>query len=112
MIFVFGSNLLGLHGGGAAFEAYQKHGAVWGQGEGLQGNSYALPTKRSPGSFMSCEDLEVHVTRFIEFAKSRPDLQFRVTRVGCGLAGFTEEQVIPLFAAAPTNCHFEWFSDT
>lgn len=110
MIFVFGSNLLGLHGGGAALEAYEEHGAVWGKGEGLYGNSYALPTKRSPGNFMPYEDLKVHVTRFVEFAKSRPDLQFRVTRVGCGLAGFTEEEVKPLFENAPGNCHFEWFT--
>lgn len=99
-IMVFGSNLSGIHGAGAARYALQHHGAIMGQGMGLQGTSYALPTKGVNISFMKLEDIARHVMAFISFTKIRPDLTFRVTRVGCGLAGFKDEQIAPLFKEA------------
>lgn len=99
-IMVFGSNLSGIHGAGAARYALLHHGAVMGQGMGLQGSSYALPTKGVNISFMPLADIGRHVAAFISFAKIRPDLTFRVTRVACGLAGFKDEQIAPLFKDA------------
>ena len=99
-VLVFGSNLSGIHGAGAAKYARLHHGAIMGQGMGLQGSSYALPTKGVNISFMPLEDIGKHVNEFISFAKSRPDLTFRVTRVGCGLAGFKDEEIAPLFRGA------------
>lgn len=94
-IFVFGSNLQGFHGGGAAALAYRSFGAVWGQGEGLQGQSYALPTM-----FSDPRDMQPYVANLLDCAKSHPDLKFYVTEVGCGIAGFTVAQIAPLFEAA------------
>ena len=91
-IFVFGSNLQGAHGGGAAWLAYDKFGAVWGQGVGLQGQSYGIPTMQG-----GVETIEPYVTEFIRFAKAHPELTFLVTRIGCGIAGFTPKQIAPLF---------------
>ena len=99
-IFVFGSNLSGIHGAGAARHALLHHGATMFQGIGLQGSSYALPTKGVNISFMPLEDIGRHVAAFIDFAKIRPDLTFRVTRVGCGLAGFKDTDIAPLFTEA------------
>lgn len=93
-IFVFGSNCHGSHGAGAARMAVEKFGAIWGQGEGLQGSSYALPTMEG------IENLEKAVKRFTEFATEHQELQFLVTAVGCGIAGYTPEQVAPFFADA------------
>ncbi|WP_218138672.1 A1S_2505 family phage non-structural protein [Bizionia paragorgiae] len=90
-IFVFGSNLDGLHGGGAAAVA-RKWGAIWGQGVGLQGQTYAIPTMQG-----GVETIEPYVDEFLTFAKSRPNLKFLVTEIGCGIAGFTVEQIAPLF---------------
>ena len=94
-IFVFGSNLAGHHGGGAARLAYNRFGAVWGQGVGLQGQSYAIPTMQG-----GVETIKPYVDQFIEFATSHPELTFLVTRIGCGIAGFRDEEIAPLFAAA------------
>ena len=94
-IFVFGSNLGGMHGGGAARAAYNRFGAVWGQGFGLQGQSYAIPTMQG-----GVETIKPYVDEFIEFAQAHPELKFLVTRIGCGIAGFRDEQIAPLFAAA------------
>ncbi len=94
-IFVFGSNLKGLHGGGAAYIAYRKFGAVIGQGVGLQGHSYAIPTMQG-----GVETIRPYVDEFIEFAKAHPELTFLVTRIGCGIAGFTNEEISPLFERA------------
>ena len=91
-IFVFGSNLQGMHGGGAARLAYNKFGAIWGQGVGLQGQSYGIPTMHG-----GVEDIKPYVDEFIEFAKSHPELTFLVTRIGCGIAGFRDEEIAPLF---------------
>ena len=94
-IFVFGSNLRGLHGGGAAYIAYRKFGAIMGQGVGLQGQSYAIPTMQG-----GVETIKPYVDDFIAFAKQHPHLTFLVTRIGCGIAGFTDEEIAPLFEAA------------
>ena len=94
-IFVFGSNLAGMHGGGAAWVAYWKFGAIMGQGVGLQGRSYGIPTMQG-----GVETIKPYVDEFIEFAKSRQDLTFLVTRIGCGIAGFTDEEIAPLFEKA------------
>ena len=99
-ILVFGSNLSGIHGAGAAKYARLHHGAIMGQGIGLQGSSYALPTKGVNISFMPLTDIGRHVAAFISFAKIRSDLTFRVTRVGCGLAGFKDTEIAPLFRDA------------
>ena len=94
-IFVFGSNLAGAHGGGAAHIACQRFGAIWGQGVGLQGLSYAIPTMQG-----GVETIKPYVDQFIEFATSHPEMTFLVTRIGCGIAGFRDEEIAPLFAAA------------
>ena len=94
-IFVFGSNLAGQHGGGAARLAYQKFGAVWGQGVGLHGQSYGIPTMQG-----SVETIKPYVDEFIEFAKRNPQLKFLVTEIGCGIAGFQVEEIAPLFKQA------------
>lgn len=98
-IFVFGSNLQGIHGKGAALTA-RKFGAKIGVGEGLQGQTYALPTKRTPYEPLTQLEVAMYIGEFIEFAKSKPHLTFLVTKVGCGNAGFTEEQIKPMFADA------------
>ena len=94
-IFVFGSNLGGMHGGGAARVAYLKFGAIMGQGVGLQGQSYAIPTMQG-----GVETIRPYVDEFIKFAEEHQDLTFLVTRIGCGIAGFTDEEISPLFAKA------------
>ena len=94
-IFVFGSNLAGMHGAGAAYVAFQKFGAIMGCGIGLRGQSYAIPTMQG-----GVETIKPYVDEFIEFAKSHPDLFFYVTRIGCGIAGFRDREIAPLFFAA------------
>ena len=94
-IFVFGSNLSGMHGGGAARVAHQKFGAEWGIGVGLTGRSYAIPTMQG-----GVETIKPHVDDFVVFAKKHQEYKFLVTRIGCGIAGFTEEEIAPLFAQA------------
>lgn len=99
-IFVFGSNRAGIHGAGAAKEAYQHWGAKWGVGEGLQGSSYALPTKDHGIQTLGLNDIQDHVDDFEWFAREHTDLHFFVTRVGCGLAGYTDADIAPLFRNA------------
>lgn len=94
-IFVFGSNLAGAHGGGAARLAYNRFGAVWGQGVGLHGQSYAIPTMQG-----GVETIKPYVDEFIRFAKGNRHLTFLVTRIGCGIAGFRDEEIAPLFKEA------------
>lgn len=91
-IFVYGSNLAGAHGGGAARLAYNRFGAVWGQGVGLQGQSYAIPTMQG-----GVETIKPYVDEFIRFAKEHPELKFLVTKIGCGIAGFKVDEIAPLF---------------
>lgn len=94
-VFVFGSNLAGAHAGGAARVALDKFGAVWGQGVGIQGQSYAIPTMQG-----GVETIKPYVDDFFSFAKSHTELVFLVTRIGCGIAGFKDEEIAPLFADA------------
>jgi hypothetical protein len=105
---VFGSNLAGRHGKGAALTAKLRHGATQGQGEGLQGQSYGIPTKGGEKtgtlSLLPLHQIEWHVLRFVEFARDHPHLLFFVTRIGCGLAGFRDDQIAPFFRDAPANC--------
>ena len=106
-IFVFGSNLAGMHGGGAAYAAWRKFGAIMGQGVGLQGQSYAIPTMQG-----GVETIRPYVDEYIAFAKAHPELFFYVTRIGCGIAGFRDEEIAPLFTAArgvPNICLPESF---
>ena len=94
-VFVFGSNLGGFHAGGAARVAVDKFGAVWGQGVGLQGQSYAIPTMHG-----GVDVIKPYVDEFIAFAREHRELKFLVTPIGCGIAGFTVEEIAPLFADA------------
>lgn len=94
-VFVFGSNLDGHHYGGAARIAEEKFGAIFGQGVGLQGQSYAIPTMQG-----GVETIRPYVDEFIEFAKQHPELVFLVTRIGCGIAGFKDSEIAPLFRSA------------
>ena len=90
-VFVFGSNLAGAHGGGA----YRKFGAIWGQGVGLQGQSYGIPTMQG-----GVETIRPYVDVFIQFAREHIEYKFLVTRIGCGIAGFRDEEIAPLFMNA------------
>ncbi len=94
-IFVFGSNLRGMHAGGAARVANSKFGAEWGVGVGLTGQCYAIPTMQG-----GVETIKPYVDEFIQFAKEHPNLTFLVTRIGCGIAGFTDDEISPLFEKA------------
>lgn len=96
-VFVFGSNLQGRHAGGAARIAMNRFGAIFGQGVGMQGNSYAIPTMQG-----GVETIRPYVEEFIDYAKSHPDLTFYVTKIGCGIAGFSFEEMAPLFSDAIT----------
>lgn len=94
-IFVFGSNLQGMHGGGAATVALRNFGAVWGCGVGRQGQSYAIPTMQG-----EVETIKPYVDEFIEYARQHTELTFYVTRIGCGIAGFNDKDIAPLFKEA------------
>lgn len=104
MVFVFGSNLAGRHGKGAALFARQNRGAIYGQGSGLQGDSYAIPTKDEYLKTLPLAKIKVFVNAFIVFAERHPEMEFEVTRIGCGLAGYTDNQIAPMFQGAPSNC--------
>jgi hypothetical protein len=110
MIFVFGSNEAGIHGAGSALDARRKHGAVYKVGVGRQGQSYGIPTcavpSGSPGWEIPFEKVVGYVDGFIAYARANSD-EFMVTRVGCGFAGWTDEQMAPLFALAPDNCWYD-----
>lgn len=94
-IFVFGSNLSGYHGGGAARIAHLRFGAEWGVGVGLTGRSYAIPTMQG-----GTDTIRPYVDEFVAFAQGHPELRFLVTRIGCGIAGFRDEEIAPLFRQA------------
>lgn len=122
-VFVFGSNLRGLHGGGAAHAALNEHGAVWGKGSGHYGDSYAIPTKGnelslrprgqlaqwSVGKTLDIEVIRPFTVVFFLYAQHHPDLRFDVTRLGCGLAGLKDEEVAPMFLEASKllNVYFD-----
>jgi len=104
MIFVFGSNLAGRHGAGAALHARNAWGAKYGVGEGPTGSAYAIPTKDEHIKTRALVDIKASVDRFLDYARCRPFETFQVTRVGCGLAGYTDDQIGPMFRGAPSNC--------
>lgn len=102
-IFVFGSNLKGFHGAGAALTALKDHGAILGQGIGLQGRSYAIPTKDTRLKALPLEHIRNHVSDFLKFARLRPEYIFLVTRIGTGYAGYTDAQISPMFDGCNGN---------
>ena len=102
-IFVFGSNLAGKHGKGAALHARVVHGAIYGQGEGLQGRSYGIPTKDEHIQTLPLDRINDHVRTFLAFARQRPEMTFRLTPIGCGLAGYSTKQIAPMFRGSPNN---------
>lgn len=129
-VFVFGSNTAGIHGAGAARHAYERHGAISGRGIGLWGNSYAIPTKghtehkgwngriiRNIGGPLSLADIKKHVEAFKNHARMHFDRDYKVTQIGCGLAGFKPEDIAPMFVGSPSNCLFDgawhpWLGDS
>lgn len=115
-VFVFGSNLRGAHGAGAARDAVLHWGADLGQGVGRQGMSYAIPTKNQQIKTMSLDEIRPYVDNFIAYAVGYSDTVFQVTQIGCGLAGYSAKQIAPLFKDAPKNCLFDeawkpWLGD-
>lgn len=103
-IFVFGSNLSGRHGKGAALYARRVHGAEYGVGRGRTGNAYAIPTKNEWLVTLPLLTISLFVDEFISYAESHSELSFFVTRIGCGLAGYRDENIAPMFKKAPSNC--------
>ena len=106
-IFVFGSNQAGLHGAGAAKHAARRHGAVRGQGYGPMGTCFGIPTKNHYIKTLPIGKVEEYITKFLIYAHAHPELEFQVTRVGCGLAEYDDEDIAPMFRGAPSNCHFD-----
>lgn len=106
-IFVFGSNLHGRHGAGAARTALRFHGARYGCGEGPQGMAYAIPTKDGALQTLPLDVIKRKVENFIHYAEEHPELQFFVTRIGCGLAEYRNEDIAPFFIGAPGNCKLD-----
>lgn len=104
-IFTFASNLAGRHGKGSALEAVQKYGAKYGQGVGLQGSSYGIPTKGYNLEILLLPEIKAYVDQFLIFAEARPNWMFHIVKIGCGLAGYNEADIKPLFKEAPTNCN-------
>lgn len=102
-IFVFGSNLAGRHGKGAALTARRSFGARYGVGVGRTGNAYAIPTKGHNLEVLPLRIIEHHVKSFLDYAQLHPEDEFFVTRIGCGLAGYTDSQIAPFFKDAPKN---------
>lgn len=105
-VWVFGSNLAGRHGAGAAKVAANDFGAQPGKGAGISGQSYAIPTKDAHLKVMPIDEVKPHIDEFIGFAQRNPQLDFFVTRIGCGLAGYSDRVIAPLFSNAPDNCSF------
>lgn len=109
-VFVFGSNLAGRHGKGAALEAVRHHGAIYGRGIGRQGMSYAIPTKDGKLKTLPLDIIRGVALEFLMYAYENKDTKFFLTRVGCGLAGYSDEQIAPLFNQCPANVRIppEW----
>src|SRR5690349_9268275 len=109
-IFVFGSNEAGRHGKGAALDARRHYGAEYGVGFGRTGDAWAIPTKDAELRTLPLERIEHYVRQFLAYAEQHPELMFKVTAIGTGLAGYRHEDIAPMFARAPTNCRLpdEW----
>ena len=114
MIFVFGSNLAGRHGKGAALCARNLHGAEYGIGIGRTGNAYAIPTRDKMIRTLPLSEIAKYVSDFLDYARAHPELEFEVTKIGCGLAGYEEHEIKPMFKDAPMNCLLpdQWRSET
>lgn len=110
-IFVFGSNLAGRHGKGAALEARRMYGAEYGVGVGPTGRAYAIPTKNQNLQPLPLAVIAQYIKLFLMHARAYPEHEFYVTRIGCGLAGYNEAQIRPMFDGAPENCTFTWTAD-
>lgn len=114
-VFVFGSNARGAHGKGSALEACNRFGYPYSKYVGFNqnqfGRAYAIPTKGEKLEILPLNEIKVYIDDFIEFAKEHPELEFFVTRIGCGLANYDDIEIAPLFAASPLNCSFaeSWF---
>jgi hypothetical protein len=102
-VFVFGSNLAGRHGKGAALFALKNHGAIYGQGIGFQGRSYAIPTKDADLRTLPLDTIASFVKHFLAYADAYPELTFNVTPIGCGLAGYKPTDIAPMFRDVPHN---------
>ena len=105
-IFVFGSNEAGIHGGGAARHAFDKLGAIWGQGVGHQGLCYGIPTKDYQIRTLPLICIQSYIKGFLHHAAMHPETTFHVTQIGCGLAGLEPKDIAPMFQDAPANCQF------
>ena len=113
MEFVFGSNERGVHGAGAAAFAVKHKGAIMGNPVGLQGRSYAIPTKdKTIKNTLPLEEINKYVKDFLKFAEENPHMNFQITRIGCGLAGLRDKDIAPMFKDAPFNCYFDeyWYN--
>ena len=102
-VFVFGSNLAGRHGAGAAKFARMNAGAIYGNGVGMQGGSYAIPTKDTKIKTLTINEIQEYVDQFITFALTNPHKTFYVTPIGTGLAGYGHFQIAPMFCGASEN---------
>ena len=103
LIFVFGSNLAGRHGAGAAKWALENKGAIYGQGIGMQGDSYGIPTKDEYIETLSLQRIKIFVNHFMEYARNHPHMKFQLTPIGCGLAGYKPHQIGPMFVGVSDN---------
>lgn len=103
LIFVFGSNLAGRHGKGAALEAIKNWGAIYGQGRGLQGNSYGIPTKDATLKTLPLHVISNYIIEFLDFARVHNEMVFKMTNIGCGLAGYLPRDIGPYFHQCPHN---------
>lgn len=104
-IFVFGSNLAGRHSDGDALMALREYGAIYGRAVGLQGHSYAIPVRDEQDKILPTPVISRYIQAFIQFASIHRELEFQVTRVGCGKDAYRDDQIAPLFSHAPPNCH-------
>ena len=107
MIFTFGSNIVGRHGAGAALTALKNYGAIYGQGEGLQGKSYGIPTKDRNMDVLPLDSIKIYVKRFLISAQLNHELTFKITRIGTGLSNLKDEDIAPMFIGASDNCRFD-----
>jgi hypothetical protein len=105
-VFVFGSNIAGAHGGGAARAAMDQFGARIGVAEGMTGRAYAIPTVDHMIGRLPLDAVRANVRRFLDYAAAHPGTLFFVTRIGCGIAGFSDEDIAPMFAGATDNLSF------
>jgi hypothetical protein len=104
-IFVFASNLAGKHHGGSARRAWERCGAIFGKGEGLQGESYAIPTLDENFEKLPLERIRFYVDTFLVFASHHPEMTFNIVAIGCGIAGFKPDEIAPFFEGCPDNCN-------